>query len=136
MYREILLITTSERITYFTMGPAAASGIDNFQTRGFSRPPQYKIILSWVLLAWISVEGCRGTSIIPSSFSNFITTSELSGPLYISAEIYHTQINCVGFSLCIEHLPHCYSAILKKLFESFKTANDDSPIIEGPHTKL
>ena len=32
----------------------------------------------------------------------------------------------------LERLPR----ILKKLFESFKTANDDSPIIEGPHTKL
>jgi len=26
--------------------------------------------------------------------------------------------------------------ILKKLFESFKAAKDDSPIIEGPHTQL
>ena len=29
---------------------------------------------------------------IHRSFTNFITTPELSGPLYISPDIYHTQI--------------------------------------------
>ena len=29
---------------------------------------------------------------IPFSFTNFITTPELSGPFYISPDIYHTQI--------------------------------------------
>jgi hypothetical protein len=53
----------------------------------FSRTPQYRIVLSEDLLAWISVEGR-----ILSSFTNFSTTPELSGPLYISPDIYHTQI--------------------------------------------
>ena len=51
--------------------------------------PQYtgRIILSWNLLRWISVEGR-----IPYSFTNFITIPELSGPFYISPDNYHTQI--------------------------------------------
>ena len=48
--------------------------------------PQY-IVLSWDLLAWMSME-----ERIPCSFTNFITTPEFSGPLYISPDIYHTQI--------------------------------------------
>jgi hypothetical protein len=53
----------------------------------FSPTPQYRILLSWDLLSWIKVEGR-----IPRSFTNFITTPELSGPFYISPDIYHTQI--------------------------------------------
>ena len=53
----------------------------------FSPTSQYRIVLSRDLLSWISVEGG-----IPSSFTNFLTTPELSGPLYISPDIYHTQI--------------------------------------------
>ena len=62
------------------------NGLDPVQT-DVSWTPKYNIVLSWDLLAWISVEGK-----IPSSFTNFITTPELSGPLYISPDIYHTQI--------------------------------------------
>ena len=71
-------------MTYITMG---SGGLDHVQASAFSWTPQYSIVLSWDLLAWISVEGR-----IPSSFTNFITTPELSGPLYISPGIYHTQI--------------------------------------------
>jgi hypothetical protein len=46
-----------------------------------------RIVLSWLLLAWMSMEGR-----IPSSFTNFITTPEFSGPLHISPDMYHTQI--------------------------------------------
>jgi hypothetical protein len=53
----------------------------------FSPTPQYKIVLSWDLLSWIKVEGR-----IPRSFTNFVTTPKLSGPFYISSDIYHTQI--------------------------------------------
>ena len=53
--------------------------------------PQYtgRIVLSWNLLLsrWISVEGR-----IRYSFTNFITTPELSGPFYVSPDNYHTQI--------------------------------------------
>ena len=48
---------------------------------------QYTFALSWDLLAWIP-----GDDKIPWSFTNFITTAELSGPLYISPDIYHTQV--------------------------------------------
>jgi hypothetical protein len=56
-------------------------------TSAFSRTPQYTTVLSWDLLDWIWVEDR-----IPYLFTNFITTPELSGPLYISPDIYHTQI--------------------------------------------
>ena len=66
-------------------------GLDHVQVNAFSRTPQYrtqyKIVLSWNLLAWISVEDR-----IPCSFTDFITTPELSGPLYISPDVYHTQV--------------------------------------------
>ena len=53
----------------------------------FSPTPQYRIVLSWNLLNWISVGTCCS-----SSFTNFITTPELSGPFYITPDNYHTQI--------------------------------------------
>ena len=68
----------------------ATSRLDHVQARAFvSTTPQYRIVISWDLLAWILVEGR-----IPRSFTNFITIPELSGPLYISLspDIYHTQI--------------------------------------------
>ena len=79
IYRETLCITRHEGVPYITLGPAK---FDHVQARAFSWTP-----LSWDLLAWILVEGR-----IPYSFSNFITTPELSGPLYINPDIYHTQI--------------------------------------------
>ena len=62
-------------------------GFDDVHVSPFSWSPQYRTVLSWDLLAWISVKDR-----IPYSFTNFITTPELSGPLYISPNIYHTQI--------------------------------------------
>jgi hypothetical protein len=58
----------------------------DLQVSAFS---QYRmqVLLSSNLLPWLLVEGR-----IPYSFFNFITTPELSGPLYISPDIYHTQI--------------------------------------------
>ena len=63
--------------------------IHNLQatSSAFSWPPQYRIMLSPDLLIWVSEGGG-----IPSSFTDFITTPELSGPLYISSDICHTQI--------------------------------------------
>ena len=84
IYRETLCITRHEGMPYITMGPAE---LDHVQARAFSWTPQYRIVLSWDLLAWILVEGR-----IPCSFTHFITNPELSGPLYISPDIYHTQI--------------------------------------------
>ena len=76
----MLCTTKHETRTYITI-----RGLDQVQVSVFS--PQYRIVLSWDLLAWISVEGR-----IPSSFTNFITTPELSGSMYISPDIYHTQV--------------------------------------------
>ena len=48
--------------------------------------PQYRIALSWNLLAWFS----NG---IPCSLMKYITTPEISGPeFYIRSDILHTQI--------------------------------------------
>ena len=71
-----------ERMAYITMG-----GLEHVEVSAFSWTPQYRIVLHWDLLAWMS-EADR----IFCSFTNFITTPELSGPLYISPAIYHTQI--------------------------------------------
>ena len=82
IYREMLCITRRERTTIISIG-----GLDDIQVSAFSWTPQYRIVLSWDLLTWISVEGR-----IPCSLTSFITTPELSGPLYINPDIYHTQI--------------------------------------------
>ena len=71
---------------YITMGPAP-DGLHHIQVSAFSWTPHYRIVLSWDLLYWITMDGR-----IPCSFSNFITTPELSGPLFINQDIYHTQI--------------------------------------------
>jgi hypothetical protein len=63
------------------------SGLCHVQVIPFSSTSQDRIVLSWDLLAFITVEDR-----IPYSFTNFITTPELSGLLHISADIYHTQI--------------------------------------------
>ena len=105
IYRRMLYITRHERMTYITVG-----GLDHGQVSAFSGTPQYRIVLSRNLLAWISVEGR-----IPSSLTNFITNPKLSGPLYISPDIYHTQITeyslhtiyqWARFSLLHRHLPN------------------------------
>ena len=93
IYREMLCprLRDHQRITYIIIGPA---GIDNVQaTKAFESQSswiphgQHEIVLSWDVLAWISVEGR-----IPCSFTNFITIPEYSGDWYISPDIYHTQI--------------------------------------------
>ena len=83
-YLEMLYITTHEKMTIITIGGLYPIQLD---PTPFSSTSQYSIVLSWDLLAWISVEGR-----IPCSFTNFITTPELSGPLYISPDDYHTQV--------------------------------------------
>ena len=107
----MLCISRDEGMSYITI-----SGLDVNQVSTFSTP-QYRTALSWDLLAWI----LRMAS-IPRSFTNFITTPELSGPFYISSDIYHTQITEYSLEtifrhhysqwalfLFIERLPNCYS---------------------------
>ena len=83
IYREILFIRRCEGITFITM-----VGLGHVQT-DVSTCLEYnsEIGLSWNLLGWMSVE-----SGIFSSFTNFITTPELSGHLYVRPDICHTQI--------------------------------------------
>ena len=87
IYREILCIKShrGERIMNIT----DMVGLDHviIRTFEFFSTPQYSIVLSWNLLNWISVK-----SRIPCSFTNFITSPDLSGHLYISPDTYHTQI--------------------------------------------
>ena len=60
--------------------------------------PQDMFALSWHLLAWLP----RGDGIL-CSFTNFITIPELSGPLYISPDIYHTQITEYLLEVILQH---------------------------------
>ena len=88
IYREVLCIRRRESKTVITIGGLGLD-YDQIELFPFTPNPQYtgRIVLSWNLLYWISVENR-----IPCSFTNFITTPELSGPLYISPDNYHTQI--------------------------------------------
>ena len=86
IYREMLCITSHEGNTYITMG-----GLDGLDHDQVNRASQYRTLLPWDLLNWIRMEGR-----FPYFFTNFITTPELSGPLYISPDIYHAQITDLG----------------------------------------
>ena len=101
--------------TWSVITSMGTNGLGHVQNAPWT--PHYSIVLSWDLLAWIPVEDR-----IPCSFTDFITTPELSGLLYISPDIYHTQITEYSLetiflhnhsqwalSLCIEHLPNFYS---------------------------
>ena len=82
IYREMLCTTSHERANIITI-----RGFDHVHVDSFSWTTPENLVLSWDLLDLISVmDG------ILCSFTNFITTRELSGPLYISPDIYHTQI--------------------------------------------
>ena len=81
IYQAILCITIHERMTYITI-----RGLDYGPSSACSWTPRYRIVLSRELLDRLTMKGR-----IPCSFTNFITTPELSGPLYISPDIYYTQ---------------------------------------------
>jgi hypothetical protein len=82
IYREMLCKTINEGMMYITLGKPTHN-----QVSAFSWTAQYRIVLSRDLIGWVMME-CG----IPRSFTNFITTPELSGPYHISPDIYHTQI--------------------------------------------
>ena len=88
IYREMLCIARHGKMMYITMGGLRVDSdyYDQASAISSSWTPQYSV-LSWDLLAWIST-----MDTIPYSFTNFITTQELSGPFFISPDIYHTQI--------------------------------------------
>ena len=81
IYREMLCITRHESMTSITMGR-----LDRLRRVGTSSL-QYGIVLSWDLLVWMSAKNR-----IFSSFTDFITNPDFSGPLYIRPDFYHTQI--------------------------------------------
>ena len=56
------------------------------------------IQISWGLLEVVSVDNR-----ILCSFTDFITTPELSGPLYISPDVYHTQITEYSLETLYRH---------------------------------
>ena len=73
IYREILYITRHESTKYITM-----AGLD-VPVNAFPWTLHRGIAVSWDLLDYLTMEGE-----IPCSFTNFITTSKLSGALYIN----------------------------------------------------
>ena len=84
IYREMLCITRYLDGTKKT----TIDQFNNFvQNRDFPWTRRYRIVLSRTLLEWMTID-----SRIPFSFTNFIINQELSGPFYISPDIYHTQI--------------------------------------------
>ena len=85
IYREILCIARNERMSYITI-----AGLDHVV--GTFSETGNRIGLSWELLTWISGR----TNQIPCSFTNFITTPDLSGPFHVSTDVYHTQITEYG----------------------------------------
>ena len=84
IYREMLCI---KRHGWAEMRYITIHELDDVEFNAFYWNPQHRIVLSSKFLAWISVEDR-----IPCSFTSFITSPELSGPLYISPYDYHTQI--------------------------------------------
>ena len=89
IYREMISITRYKDMKYIIMGAPGGLRVGLDQVSRISWSPQCtsRIVLSWNLLDFITMEGE-----IPCSFTNFITSLELSGPLCISPVIYHTQI--------------------------------------------
>jgi hypothetical protein len=73
-----------EGTTYITMG---SGGPNHGQASAFPWTSQYRIVLSWDLLAWMLMDRR-----IFLSFTDFITTPELSDPLYIAPDIFSTQV--------------------------------------------
>ena len=83
IYRKMLCITRDSYGTeYITI-----DGLNHVQCPPFYLTSQYRIVLSYALLDRMTMEGR-----IAPSFTNFITTQELSSSFYISPDIYHTQI--------------------------------------------
>ena len=109
IYSEMLCITRDDGMKYIRLNVDWGDAVSNGDywddgVSNFCRTPQYRIVLSWYLLDWISVGEERVSNTpsiggllcswgrILSSFTNFITSPDLSGPFYISQGIYHAQI--------------------------------------------
>ena len=83
IYQKMLCISRDlYGMVYITI-----DGLDHVRYRPFYWTSRYRIVLSYALLDRMTMEG----RIVPS-FTNFITTPELSSSFYISSDIYHTQI--------------------------------------------
>src|ERR1700735_3678248 len=79
IYREILCLEVDGRTTTIVLRRPSRTLDDESDPHKFRETPNRAAIqLSWELLAWASVENK-----IHSSFTKFITTPEISGPLYI-----------------------------------------------------
>ena len=83
IYREMLCITRDLGGTEII----SINGLGDDYCRPFYPTTRFRIVLSCELLNRMTM-----MDRIPFSFTNFITTPQLSGPFYISPEIYHTQI--------------------------------------------
>ena len=112
IYREMLCITRDLGGTEII----SINGLGDDYCCPFYPTTRFRIVLSCELLNRMTM-----MDRIPFSFTNFITTPQLSGPFYISPEIYHTQITEYSlltlsewalFSLLspviIKDLPNCY----------------------------
>ena len=97
IYRDILYITRHETMTYITI--VGRRPFKDIRLGDSSWTPRYRTTLSWDLITWF----WNG---IPRSFTEFITTPEISGPeFYIRSDVYHTQIT----EYSLETILHKYS---------------------------
>ncbi|KAF8816495.1 hypothetical protein BYT27DRAFT_7182051 [Phlegmacium glaucopus] len=87
IYRKILCIETYGNMTILTMCSPLRGLYMLPRTRPLRATNPGVVQLPWDLLAQESVNDR-----IPSSLTDFMTTQERSGPLYISPDVYHTQI--------------------------------------------
>ena len=100
IYRDILRIMRHETMTYITID--GRSSFKDIQRGDSSWTPGYRTALSWELLAWF--KGFWFSEEIPRSFTEFITTPEISGPeFYIPSDIYHTQITEYSLETILHH---------------------------------
>jgi hypothetical protein len=84
----MLCIRTPGQIATLALGGPPRT-LDDCEPLKFSKTVPYRAAtqISWELLAWASVDGR-----IHPSLTSFITTQEISGPLYMNPDVFHTQV--------------------------------------------
>ncbi|KAF8816521.1 hypothetical protein BYT27DRAFT_7182095 [Phlegmacium glaucopus] len=87
IYREILCIETHGSMTSITICAPLRGAYTISETRPCRAANSAIVQLPWDFLVKMSL----GDRILPS-FTDFMTTQERSGPLYMSPDVYHTQV--------------------------------------------
>ncbi|KAF8816488.1 hypothetical protein BYT27DRAFT_7182040 [Phlegmacium glaucopus] len=111
IHRGILCIESHGSMKTITIC-APLRGVDMIpETRPWRTVNPSVIQLSWDLLVLESVNGR-----ISSSFTDFMTTPERSGPLYMNPDVYHTQITEFSLGTIFQDLLYDYQTIVDRSF--------------------